>query len=227
MGRGSILLKIGMPITLELKHSDQEEPEVFRCKLVENHDDVLYIDYPVNQKTGRTGFFFEGTQFKATFVGKDESVYVLETEVRGRKKLNIPVLALHFPGKEHILRIQRRQYVRIETAVDVSVHPPAGSGPSFTSITIDISGGGAAVIPASNHSIDEDQRIEVWFVIPLASGETQYIQTVSRVVRVWKGNSQERDKLSLEFDEIDENDRQTIIRFCFERQLSNRRRGIL
>jgi len=221
------LLKIGMPITLELKHSDQEEPEVFRCKLVEYHDDVMYIDYPVNQNTGKTGFFFEGTQFKATFVGKDESVYVIETEVRGRKKLNIPVLAIHLPAKEHILRIQRRQYVRIETAVDVSVHPPKGSGASFTSITTDISGGGAAVIPSSNHEIEQEQRLEVWFVVPLASGETHYIQTVSRVVRVWKGNTQEKDKLSLEFEEIDENDRQMIIRFCFERQLSNRRRGVL
>lgn len=216
-----------MPITLELKHSDQEEPEVFRCKLVEYHDEVLYIDYPVNQKTGRTGFFFEGTQFKATFVGKDESVYVFETEVRERKKLTIPVLAIHYPGKDYILRIQRRKYVRIDTAVDVSVHPPAGSGAAFTSVTIDISGGGAAVIPAPGHNIEEDQRLEVWFVIPLASGEVHYVQTVSRVVRVWKGNGKERDKLSLEFENIDENDRQMIIRFCFERQLSHRRRGVL
>lgn len=216
-----------MPITLELKHSDQEEPDVFRCKLVETHDDVLYIDYPVNQQSGKTGFFFEGTQFKATFVGKDESVYVFDTEVRGRKKLTIPVLALHFPRKEHILRIQRRQYVRIETAVDVAVHPQNEHEPSFTSITNDISGGGAAVIASSEHSIVEGQIMEVWFIIPLTSGETQYIRTISRVVRLWKGNSKERDKLSLEFDEIEENDRQLIIRFCFERQLSDRRRGIL
>ncbi|QHE52536.1 flagellar brake protein [Pontibacillus sp. HMF3514] len=221
------MLKIGMPITIELKHSDQEEAEVFRCKLVEYHDDVLYIDYPVNQTTGKTGFFFEGTQFKASFVGKDESVYVFETEVRGRKKLNIPVLALHFPGKEQILRIQRRQYVRVETAVDVSVHPPTGSGPTFTSTTVDISGGGAAVISSPNVELEQEDRIEVWFVIPLASGETQYIQTLSRVVRVWKGNAKEKDKISLEFEEIDENDRQLIIRFCFERQLANRRRGVL
>lgn len=215
-----------MPITLELKHSDQEQPEKFRCKLVEFNKDILYVDYPVNQNTGRTGFFLEGTQFRATFVGKDESVYVMETEVRGRKKLTIPVLILHFPGKEHILRIQRRQYVRVETAVDIAIDDPNGIVSPFTSITVDISGGGAAVILPPKHNIELHQILEAWFVIPLSSGETQYIKTESEVVNIWKGNDRERDKFSLKFDEINEVDRQAIIRYCFERQLSNRRRGI-
>lgn len=215
-----------MSITLELKHSDQEEPEKFRCKLVEFKDDVLYVDYPVNQVSGKTGFFLEGTQFRATFVGKDESVYVMETEVRGRKKLTIPVLALYYPGKDHVLRIQRRQYVRIETAVDVAVEDPSGNQIPFTSITVDISGGGAAVLLPPTHKITMNQLLEVWFVIPLSSGETQYIHTISKVVNIWRGNDRERDKLSLQFDDINENDRQAIIRYCFERQLSSRRKGI-
>ncbi|WP_231416681.1 flagellar brake protein [Pontibacillus sp. HN14] len=212
-----------MPLTLEPKQDSDEEPESFRCKLVEQDDHMFYIDYPINEKTGRTGFFFEGTQFKITFVGEDQSVYMFHTEVKERKKLKIPVLALHNPGKKHMIRIQRRQYVRVETAVDVSVQGIKGRQDPFTTISLDVSGGGAAVIPPADHSLKEDDLVETWFVIPLSSGETHYIQSTSRIVRIVQDKETKRDQLSLEFIDVENRDREILIRFCFERQLLLRR----
>ncbi|QSS98486.1 flagellar brake domain-containing protein [Pontibacillus sp. ALD_SL1] len=217
------MIKIGMSLTLEPNQDNDEEPETFRCKLVEQDDQMLYIDYPVNEKTGRTGFFFEGTQFKVTFVGEDQSIYMFNTEVKERKKLQIPVLAIHNPGKKKMIRIQRRQYVRVETAVDVSVQGLPGRQEPFTTITLDISGGGAAVIPPEYHQLQEQDHLEVWFVIPLTSGETHYIKAISRIVRIFQEKATNRDQLSLEFMQIDNRDREVLIRFCFERQLLWRR----
>lgn len=224
MGREErTVIKIGMPLTLEPNQDTDEEPETFYCKLVEQDNQMLYIDYPVNEKTGRIGFFFEGTQFKVTFVGEDQSIYMFTTEVKERKKLQIPVLAIHNPGKEKMIRIQRRQYVRVETAVDVSVQGLKGRQDPFTTITLDISGGGAAIIPPDHHQLHEEDQVEVWFVIPLTSGETHYIHTTSRIVRIFQEKSTKRDQLSLEFIHIDHRDRELLIRFCFERQLLWRR----
>ncbi|MYL32725.1 pilus assembly protein PilZ [Pontibacillus yanchengensis] len=220
------MIKIGMPITLELKNAHDNHLETYRSKVVEEEEGVLYIDYPVNEQSGKTGFFLEGTQFKVTFVGTDGSVYVFHTDVRGRRKLTIPVLTLHFPEKEKLLRIQRRKYVRVESSVDASVHGVNETVTPFTTVTADISGGGAAIISPSAHTIEQNQLLEVWFIIPLSSGEMHYIYTKSRVIRVCKENKDHNEKVSLEFENIDENDRQTIIRYCFEKQLSLRKRGI-
>lgn len=220
------MIKIGTPLLIELSSSNQDEVERYRCKLVEMNNFQLFIDYPVNERTGRTGFFLEGTECKVSFVGKDDSIYMFHSEVRGRKKLTIPVLLLSYPGQDKLLRIQRREYVRIETAVDVAVHDPLKRFSPFTSVTFDISGGGAAVILPTDHHLKSGMEIEVWFVIHLNNGDIKYLQTTSRVVRIVFGGGVQRDKASLQFMDIRESDQQTIVRFCFERQLALRNRRI-
>ncbi|MFD2925825.1 flagellar brake domain-containing protein [Halobacillus naozhouensis] len=39
----------------------QNEPETYKCKLVDEEKDYIYIDYPVKMASGKTEFFFEGT----------------------------------------------------------------------------------------------------------------------------------------------------------------------
>ncbi|KHE72148.1 flagellar brake protein, partial [Halobacillus sp. BBL2006] len=133
------VIKIGMPITLELQKRDQEKPEKYKCKLVDRHQTSISIDYPVNVRTKKTGFFLEGTEFQASFVGEDESVYKFDTEVIQRRKTNIPMIVLKFPGEKELVRIQRRKYVRVESSVDAVIKD---NNHSLNTITHDISGGG-------------------------------------------------------------------------------------
>ncbi|UOQ42690.1 flagellar brake domain-containing protein [Halobacillus salinarum] len=136
------MIKIGTTMNLELFKQDQEEPERYKCTLVDHSQGYIYIDYPIKTNTGRTSFFFEGTRFQVSFVGKDGSVYSFKSEVTARRKLKIPVLVLTFPGKDQVVRIQRRRYVRVETSIDVAIQLNNESEASFTSITQDVSGGG-------------------------------------------------------------------------------------
>jgi c-di-GMP-binding flagellar brake protein YcgR len=219
-----MMLRIGDVLMLEPKYSNGFE--TYKCKLAERIDDDLYIDYPVHTITKRTVFLLDGTQLKVTFVSADGSVYIFESEVKGRVKQNIPMLILSYPGNENLIKIQRRQYVRVETPVDVAVHPLDGEFQPFTAVTEDISAGGAAAILTGNgKSLSEGMVVETTLVLPFQSGEYHYKTFKSRVVRIVDVN-ENRKKISLQFIDISGQDRQLLLRFCFERQLAIKKKGL-
>ncbi|MFD2445876.1 flagellar brake protein [Bacillus sp. CGMCC 1.16607] len=217
------MISIGDVLTLEPKYSNSFER--YKCKLVEQKGNDLYIDYPVNLKTNRTAFLLDGTQLKVSFVGEDGSVYVFETEVKGRTKQNIPMLILTFPGKEHLIKIQRRQFVRVETPTDIAIHPTNSEFLPFTTITEDISAGGAAILVPHELNIKEGMVIETWFVLPMQNGEYHYLKLLCNVVRVIPRN-ETRKMISLQFLDLSSNERQYFLRFSFERQLAMKKKGI-
>lgn len=214
------MLNVGDTLILELKHS--EERDKFKCRVVDIRGSQIAIDYPVNEKTSRTGFFLEGTQFKASFIAKDSAVYMFDTEVQARKKLNIPVLILDYPDKDEFVKIQRREFVRVDTAIDVAIHPPNNEFQPFTTITADISAGGVAIYLPERHRIRQGMKLKAWFVLPLQNGEYHYLKVDCSVIRVIPGEK-ERDKAPLKFEDIKEAERQLFLRLCFDRQLSMRK----
>ncbi|MFD1738576.1 flagellar brake protein [Bacillus salitolerans] len=218
------MINIGDTIILEPKYSTDNER--YRCKLVEKKGEELYIDYPVNMNTGKTVFLLDGTQFKASFVGKDNTVYLFETEVQGRVKQNIPMIALSYPGNQDLVRVQRRQFVRVETAVDVALHPINHDFSPFVTITGDISAGGAAIVLPLNTTLEPETIFNCWLVLPMQSGDYHYIVLKSRAIRIIHGRNGERDKMPIEFIGISDAERQLLIRFTFERQLNFKRKGM-
>ena len=217
------MIKIGDHIILEHKYS--ENFEQYKCKLVERQGNDLYIDYPINTSTNRTVFLLEGTPLKAIFATDSGSQYYFDTEVKGRIKLNIPMVVLSYPGKEHLIKIQRRQYVRVETSVDVAVHSYKGEFPPFTTVTDDISAGGTALIVGKNSGLKPGMEIESWFVLPMQNGEYEYRKFHGEVVRIIERQGQ-LNKVSVEFVELSGPDRQLLMRFCFERQLAMKKKGL-
>lgn len=217
------MIKIGDVLTLEPKYSEQFEK--YKCKMVERVGKDIFIDYPINLKTNRTVFLLDGTQLKVTFVGDDGSVYLFEAEVKGRSKQNIPMLILTYPGNDQLVKIQRRQYVRVETAIDVALHPNEPVFSPFTVITDDISAGGAAVLIPKNSPIKPGMVVQSWFVLPMQTGEYHYMKLQSEVIRVIN-SSDVRNKASLKFLDISSHERQLVLRLCFERQLALRKKGL-
>lgn len=217
------MIKIGDIIILEHKYS--ENSEQYKCKLVERKGNDLYIDYPINISTDRTVFLLEGTPLKANFVTESGSHYYFDTEVKGRVKMNIPMVVLSYPGKEHLIKIQRRQYVRVETPVDVAVHSAKGVFAPFTTITDDISAGGAALLIDKNSELKPGIEIECWFALPMQNGEYEYRKFRGEVVRIIEGQGH-MNKASVQFFETSGIDRQVLLRFCFERQLAMKKKGL-
>jgi c-di-GMP-binding flagellar brake protein YcgR len=214
------MLKIGSILTLEPVQT--EKAEKYRCKVVEFKDSKLYIDYPVHTETNRTVFLIDGTQLKVSFVLNETTVYSFETEVTGRKKSNIPMICLHYPGSEELVKVQRRQFVRVDATVDAAIITPQASYPT---ITTDISAGGCAVKVQKNQAYEAGMEVEIILVLPMQTGEYHYFNVPGRVVRIWdRGKSR---IASLEFSDLKDLQQQNILRYCFERQLILRNKGLI
>ncbi|MGY4690131.1 flagellar brake protein [Salibacterium sp. K-3] len=223
------MINIGDTIHLELEEvrtsSNRKKLDIktYRCKLMDHEDGVFIVDPPINEETGRTGFFMEGVELHAWFVGRDEALYTFETEVKGKGREKVRSLQLTDPGKDQYVRIQRRNYVRINTAVDTAVYPHKHGAAPFITSTIDISGGGMSVLLPDGHGLFPQDSIKTWVVLHMMDGIIHYLQMNCTVVRIIEGNGAAKERCSLRFEEMDEADRQLIIKFCFDQQLEVRK----
>ncbi|WP_280768248.1 flagellar brake protein [Salipaludibacillus daqingensis] len=211
------MIKIGNIIHLELNNPDEEKKR-FKSKILDHDNGQVFIDYPVDQKTKKPSFFLEGTEVRVWFMGKDQAIYLFQTEVVGKYEKKFPMLVLKDPGKEEYIRIQRRQYVRVDTNIDVAVYSSINKFTPFTTVTADVSGGGMALVLPEDHSISSEDIITTWLALPYQSGEMNYLEVRARAIRIFKERG--RIKGSFEFVDTGELDRQKIVRYCFERQLA-------
>jgi c-di-GMP-binding flagellar brake protein YcgR len=218
------MITIGDILILEPKFSPQREK--YKCMIVEMNEDSLYIDYPVNTQTGKVVFLTDGSQMKMTFTSPDGTAYLFDSEVLGRVKGNIPAIQMSRPDESTFIKIQRRQFVRVETPIDAAIHPLNQEFQPFRAITEDISAGGAALRFAGWRHIEPSSMIALWLVLPLKSGEIQYLHMNSRVIRMSESDSGFQ-LLSVQFADPSEADTQTLLRFIFEKQLEFKKKGIM
>ncbi|MEI2464047.1 flagellar brake protein [Niallia taxi] len=218
------MINIGDTLILEPAHS--EAPEQYKCRLVEMNDNEIFIDYPINSKTKKAVFLLNGTQLKVSFVTSHGTVYMFDSEIIGREKQgNIPMLLLHYPPKDQWIKIQRREYVRVETSVDVAITSIHNELKPFATITTDISAGGAAILVPKDSNMKAETIVEPYFVLPMQNGEYYYPKVQAHVKSIFHHN-ETHNKAPLEFLEVSPADRQLFLRFCFDRQLSFRKKGL-
>ncbi|MBB5323431.1 c-di-GMP-binding flagellar brake protein YcgR [Anoxybacillus tepidamans] len=217
------MIKIGDTLILESRN--EKEVHEYKSKVVEIFPDLIHIDYPVNKKTGKTVYLINGMQFKASFVGKDECLYLFDTEVKGKVRDPIPMIVLSYPGDDQLVRIQRRQYVRVEANVDIAIHPLHGEFLPFATMTTDISAGGAAIVlPERAATILPGTVVEAWLVLHMKSGDYHYIKVPAKIVRIFQAEGSHVYKASLQFLTMEPKERVLLIRYSFERQLEMRKK---
>lgn len=210
-------MDIGTLLTLAVTDTSSKIEKKYRCKIVEKNEHYLFIDYPVNVESKKTATLPKGTYMKASYIGTDQSVYSFNTNVVAKVNVTIPALAINIPKKEDITRIQRRSFVRIETAVDVSVHKTDCEDQSFATVTSDISGGGMSIILSKREMLDEKDDLEVWIVLKMQNDDFCYIYSKASVVRVLTDKNNIHTA-SIKFESMNKLDQQTVIRYCFEKQ---------
>ncbi|RPF55754.1 flagellar brake protein [Aquisalibacillus elongatus] len=220
------MFKIGQRLSIET-FKDGEVDEQFQCRIVEVSQKTIYIDYPVNERTGRSSLFLDGSEFKVSYVHEDGNVYTFSSEVMERKKIKIPVLAIHKPNPKDIRKIQRREYVRVDVSLDVAIHPYTEELNPLMTRTIDISGGGVAVVGDGGQlNYQPGDQMKITLVLPFSSTHYNYLLTDVEVVRCIMGSGNEPSKITYKFVNITDQNREKIIKYCFEKQLENRRKTI-
>ena len=123
------------------------------------------------------------------------------------------VLTLSAPRSVEVL--QEREYVRIRSARPVLVYA-AREGIRVQSFTVDVSGGGLLLAGPDTLAVGE----ELTFRLTLTPGVTP-VSGTGRVVRV-----DAQGHRAVEFESISELDRRRLVRFIFECQRTERRRGL-
>ena len=214
-------LKAGTLLFLEPTHT--ERIERFRCKVAEVTDEGIFVDYPVNTLTKKTAFLVDGMQFRVTYSVDNLHSYAFYTDIIGRRVIgNIPMMILAKPDPTTIQKIQRREYVRVETQVDIAL---TVEGKHYQYVTEDISAGGVAIkLRHDLTTLKEGMKVQATIVLPFADGSISYVTTDANVVRIFE--KEPMYLASVQFTDTDDLDKQHIVRFCFERQLAERKREV-
>ncbi|HJF30958.1 MAG TPA: flagellar brake domain-containing protein [Sporosarcina psychrophila] len=210
-----MLLSIGTIVVLDKDFTKNSEK--FKSKVVDMNDGLVMIDYPTHIETGKTAFFMDGTQLHVTFSDSKKVSYAFRTEVSGRLNKGIPMLKLSYPGDDQLLKIQRREFVRVESAIDIAIEK---DGRFSQYVAADLSAGGVALTLPNQDVFKKGDILSLTIVLPFMNREIKYVKADARVIRIWEKDG--RIIASLEFEKINQVDRQYVIRFCFERQLQMR-----
>ncbi|WP_163582778.1 flagellar brake protein [Gracilibacillus saliphilus] len=214
------MIKIGTFLQLE---QIKEERKTYKCRVIETKKDKLYIDYPIEEQTKRSDIFPVGTHFQVHFI-ENNSVYSFPSEIIGKAKIkNIPTLILSVEVN-NLEKIQRREFVRVESLLDVSVKSVDQKFDAFTTVTHDISGGGMAILVDKNFNVKQGELLDIMLVLPLEQ-RIEYLHIIGEAVRIQERN-EDKNILSVKFNEMDIQDQQSIVQYCFTRQLEDRRKGL-
>lgn len=122
------------------------------------------------------------------------------------------VLRLHNPRSIEV--VQQRDYVRIRSARPVIVY--GGMDGQIQSFTVDLSGGGFQLAGPDTLRVGQEIR----FTLNLTPGDTPVTGT-ARVVRITP-----EGRRAVAFESISELDRRRLVKFIFECQRDERRRGL-
>lgn len=208
-------LKIGTVVIIEKNFVDKSER--YKSKIIDNGDGFVMIDYPTHIETGKTAFFLDGTQLFVSFTDELKVSYFFKTEVSGRHMKGIPMLKLSYPGDDKLVNIQRREFVRTETSLDVAV---LKRGENAQFVAEDISAGGLALNLDDCTPYTKKDFLSLLIVLPFMNGEQKYVRAKGEIVRITERNN--RKIASVKFHDISAENRQRILRFCFETELKMR-----
>lgn len=225
-----LLPRIGQSIRLSFTGSSEETREhTYKSRIVDIQDEIAFIELPTNEDTGRTGLFGAGEACEVWYLGEDGSRFDFQSTILGRRSERIPVLFLQLPAKDAIHRTQRRNYLRIDSSLDVAIKldDPIRRY-HFLARTVDISGGGLSFTCEESYRLQTGDKVQVWISMPNKSGAVQHASAVMEVVRQKPAEKKGLHQwISGKFVQISEQDRAKVVRACYERQLELRKKGVV
>lgn len=91
-------------------------------------------------------------------------------------KCRIPMMQLLLPEAETFVKIQWRQFVRLDATLDTAIHPEHSESTPFRTLTEDISAGGASIRLLKGTAIQSVSQLYLWMPLTMKSGEFHYLR---------------------------------------------------
>jgi len=209
-------VKVGTQLSITLKQQiNLAETITYRSKIIDRTEKELMIDYPVDIGQYVNLPILPEQTINIEYLKKG-NVFTFNAKVKRINRSPILSFVIDIPEQGTIQKIQRREYVRINTDVNIAVHSLHQSFEPFSTVTQDISGGGAAIITPHHLTLNQGELVLLYIVLKSSYSDFEYIKTKAEIIRTMTLN--EVRSTSVKFDFFDERDRQKIIKFCFEIQ---------
>ncbi|PCK21000.1 pilus assembly protein PilZ [Bacillus pumilus] len=211
------MLQIGDAITIEYVN-ENKEVKTAKSKVLENNNDNICIHYPADKETGRTIYLNQQTEITVFFFDENQIPYKCTSEVTGKRKEDIPMIVISIPPKEEMIRLQRREYLRVDTMVKATITQTDEK--TFETLIVNMSAGGVAIAVPEGVALKEYGELITEFELPLK--EPVEIKAVAEMNRVYQDEQTGKTRAIMEFTEITNDHQQHIMKYCFQQQLLTR-----
>lgn len=212
------VLEVNDRIEIEISHRTYQG--IYPSKIQDISDNILQVIPPYDK--GELVPVREGTKLKIFFTRAD-SAYKFLSQVVGRVTEPFPIL--HISGPEEIVRVQRRNFFRLDLNAKVKYRFLDESGQPCgdfkKSVTSDISAGGIKLL--LNEKMYIDNRLELYINI----SPVRDIPLEGKVVKIYKMTDRKKDAAGIEFVNINSKLRDEIISWMFDYQRELRKKGLL
>ncbi|MBW4849888.1 flagellar brake domain-containing protein [Bacillus safensis] len=211
------MLQIGDAITIEYVN-ENKEVKTAKSKILENNNDDICINYPADKETGRTIYLNQQTEITVFFFDENQIPYKCKSEVIGKRKEDIPMIVISIPPKEKMIRLQRREYLRVDTMIKATIMQTDEE--PFDTFIVNISAGGVAISVPEGVSLKDYGEVATEFELPLK--EPVKIKAVAEMNRLYQDEQSGKTRAIMEFSEITNDHQQHIMKYCFQQQLLTR-----
>ncbi|GAA0369554.1 flagellar brake protein [Bacillus horti] len=223
-----IPLKIGDLLYITQATPEDQTQMRYKSRIADISTTAISIELPMSEQGGRFGFFPQGSTIEVSYPSTDGAQFVFHCTILGRRIEQIPLVNITLPDPETIVRIQRRNYLRVPCHLDLAVHAAEeGEFPPLVALATNLSGGGLQFESKHKPELPLHTQIDWWLSLPLQSGEILHPKGRGEIVRVINPNTSGLlHQYSVHFTAILERDREWIIKYCYERQLEMKKKQV-
>ncbi|MFB8735038.1 flagellar brake protein [Bacillus sp. SL00103] len=143
---------------------------------MENNNDDICINYPADKETGRTIYLNQQTEITVFFSMKKPNSIQMHKRSHRQEERRYSMIVISIPPKEEMIRLQRREYLRVDTMVKAAITQTGEE--SFDTFIVNMSAGGLAIAVPEGVSLKEYGEVITEFELPLK--EPVKIKAVAR-----------------------------------------------
>jgi c-di-GMP-binding flagellar brake protein YcgR len=216
-----LLPKVNQILYLHLNSIDEEESkEELKSRVSDIQDQYIIMQVPLNEKTGKMKRLYVGDELSAYYVTDGGVKNYFMTSVLGFRDDVTRMILVKKPELDAITQVQRRTFLRVPAELELALKITEQI--QFIGLTDDVGGGGISFICPKHIPLQVNTVASCWLLLSFKNGKVDHVPFKAELVRV-KQLENETQLTMLRYTEINDRDRQKIIRFCFERQLEFRK----
>ncbi|WP_245203667.1 flagellar brake protein [Ammoniphilus resinae] len=217
-------LKVGLLLSIQMINDQDNLTKHHKSRIADFKGDLIAIEVPISEEDGKMKSFAQDSEVAVSFIVEGGSRYGFESKVVERMNENIPLLLITMPQPDKIIKIQQRDYLRVPANLVLKLKT-VESNQSVQVTTVDVSGGGIAFTADKSLSFAKGNELDCVIEVPRDRGENELLEFNATVIRVIPPTEERLVQvIAIKITEIQERNRDKIIRYCFKRQVELRKK---